>query len=164
MQNEAVITLRNRLAAFLEARGEATPTREIVAAFREAHPAEIEAAGSTLYNLGLTKLVAEVSARRKAGDPNQGDLFRGASMPHAIVIEVFEGGRKKRARKPFASVTFAEAEGYLTRKVPERKPRQDRGVQAILDRIRPHMTSPDQTVAEGIAAADAAEREAAATA
>lgn len=164
MQNEAVITLRNRLAAFVEAQGSATPTRDIVAAFREAHAAEIDAAASSLFDLALTKLVDEVSRRRKGSDPAQGDLFRGASMPRAIVVEVFHGGRVKRARKPFTSVTFAEAEGYLTRKLPERKPRQDRGVQAILERIRPHMTSPDQTIAEGIAAADAAEREAAETA
>ncbi len=46
------------------------------------------------------------------------------------------------------------------RPIPERKPRRDKGVQAILDRVRPFITSPSQTIAEALAAADATERDA----
>lgn len=158
MADKAAVELQNKLAAFIEARGGPSSTRDIVADFRTTHPREVEAAASTLYNLALTKLVDAVSRRRTSGNPTQGDLFGRLKYPNAIVVHVAQAGGMRPMRKPFLDVTLSEAMAYLEKAVPERKRRPDHAVQAIIARIRSFMTSDEMTVADGLAAAEASER------
>ncbi|MDB5596273.1 MAG: hypothetical protein JWM36_3234 [Hyphomicrobiales bacterium] len=160
MPNENLHLVKTKLQQFIDsAPTGAGSTRLLAESFLADNEDALCEAGTELKVLGVMKLFDGISRRRShVFAEGQGDLFHGFSHPQAIVVPINVRGKcVGYERKSFHAATFCEVAEWLRRRTRQRsEPKADTGVMAIVDRLKPHVTSPDMTIEEALAAAVAA--------
>ena len=138
-------------------------SRQIVATFRAEHPREVGSANDQLVDIALIKLLNDVSRRRPTPTvaSGAGDLFSHYNVPALVAVPAtVAAGRREYKRKSFTSLTFGEAVAWLEAHTKERDESHTRyeGARALIERVKPFVTSSSMTMQEALALADAAER------
>ena len=154
--------VRDLLAAALTEFGNSgLSSREIIQKFRKTHAREVSLCADALIDTALVKILVDASSRRPRASlvPNQGDLFAGFSVPTAVAIPV--PGAKAKQRKAFSNLTFEELNSWFKdhNRTRSANVKQLAEIRRLINRIKPHMTSGDMTIAEGLLAAERAEAE-----
>lgn len=160
MANKPIVELRDALQAFAKSNIADIPHIPTLAdAFYAANHEIADAAIADLRHMALVKLANDVMARRvRKSDPSQGDLFS-IGRPEAIRVPVFKGKKITGwTRKSFDQATVRQVRAKIARAQNPAKSGADKGIEEILTRIAPHIASEDMTMAEAMAAADAAEK------
>lgn len=160
MQNENLRLVKTKLQQFIDrAPTGAGSTRLLAESFLQDNEASLYEASTELKILGVMKLFDGVSRRRsRVFAEGQGDLFHGFSHPQAIVVPINVRGKSIGfERKSFHSATWREVTEWVRRRARRRtQPKSDTGVLAIVERLKPYVTSQDMTIEEALAAAVAA--------
>lgn len=122
-----------------------------MAEFRKDHRRGIDAVSAQLVDIALTKLIGEVSDRKRDPIPSekQADLFlHYPGIPEWITIPVAAQNCRKCHRMLFSKATIGEVESWIKEGGRTLRPREitHKGVTALLKDIETYATSPDTTI------------------
>lgn len=143
MASKALDEVRAKMLAVLHDLGPCSK-EQAIEEFNRRHPDLNQAAAPDYQRMAQVKVISEVSARRqhaRAVDPNQSDLFGGASYGIIPVPVIRNGKIVGVVRKDYLDTTGEEARAWIKSKErPERDGKvRAKGEAEILELLTPYL-------------------------